>query len=231
MVDRYIGGNKYNKTSFGEKWSEITKKQARELTEDEVHFIKSALLLTNKYAGMANDPGTKISIQAKEFQKYPVRGVILISPNSGKHIWIGKKTLMNLLYPVKKRKRKKGQVGIVLKALRQIVEDDMRQERNKQRRKAFANPDSKCALSGKLLSECKKTHLDHAYPFSELAKDFFRSLGVDMEKIDVVIKGTYYHLKDKTLIPKWRAYHIRHAQLQLTCAKANIRKSNKINGK
>lgn len=226
--EKYIGGSKYNKTSFGEKWSTITKKQARELTKEELEFLKAALIRTESYANLVNHPSTQIIIKEREFQKYPVRGVILITPNTKREIWIGKKAITNLLFPIKKRKRKKGQVGIILRALRQIVEDDMRRERNKLRRKAFHDPETKCPLSGKLITECNKTHLDHVYPFSALAKDFFRELKMDMEKVEVIIRGTYYHLKDESLIPKWRAYHLTHAKLQLTCAKENIRKSNKI---
>ena len=223
---RLIGGNRYNKTSFGEKWSEVTKKETKELTKEDLMFIKGALLLTSKYQKLAKDEKTELKVTQRTFQKYPVRGLTLISPNSKTEIWIGKSTITNTLYPKKRRKVK--QSTIVLKALRQIVEDDVQRERQLQRRKMYGRSDMICPISGINLLDCKTTHLDHKYPFSKLAEDFFREKGIDMERVQVRIKGTFYILSDSKLAQEWKTYHLKNAKLELVCAKANLKKSNKV---
>lgn len=226
-IGKLIGQDRYSKTSFGEKWSEITKKNTRSLSEDDLYFVRECLALNPRFTRMADDPNTKITVVERKFQRHRVRGVTIISPNTKIEIWVGKKAMCDALFPPTRR-RKIAHTSIVLKAMRQVVETDVALERQVQRRKALANPSCLCPLSGIPLCECEGTHLDHIYPLSAMAEDFFRMKGIDMETVDIDVKGTFYKFTDLGLAVQWRAYHKEHAKLQLTCAKENIKKSNKI---
>lgn len=223
-----FGRKYYNKTEFGKKWTEITKKQTRNLDQYDVEFIRSALTKLTKYRRIATDPKTKLKIGTKKFQKYEVRGIILISPNSKSEIWIGKKQMMTSLFPVKKKKVTSDDTMIKM-AFRQLVSDFVKQERTKQLRYAFAEGNVKCPLSGVNLTECEEgTDLDHVYPFSKMVADFYRKYNLYPERIEWQKIGTSVRIKDKSVSELWVDYHNTNADLKLTCRKANRKKSDKV---
>ena len=67
-----------------------------------------------------------------------------------------------------------------------------------------------CALSGAPLT---KVHVDHVIPFVELVKRWST-----MEDIDLCKKRL-----TKKQLESWNTYHEQEAELQLTCAKANMK--------
>lgn len=225
---KIIADQRYNKTSFGEKWSSITKKSPRELSEDDIYFIREALIESERFAELGKNEETLIKITQATFQKYPVKGIMLISPNSKSEIWIGKKTITDLIFPPQKTKKHINWKTKLSLAFRQIVEEDMAIERNIQRKRAYMDESFCCPLSGIPLKDCPSgTHLDHVYPFSRMVDDFLRRFNIEGEWVEVVHRGTSYSLKDTEIVKKWLQYHRENADLKLTCAKYNIQKSNK----
>lgn len=227
---KQIGGERYTKKSFAAKWSEITAKQARNLTIDEVHFIKESLLATDKYCKLAENPNTRLTIKPKQFMKFTVRGVIIISPNSKTEIWVGKEDIVNRIFP-KKIKTESFEVNnssLVSRAFRQLIQEEISEKKHILLRKVMMSKNIPCPLSGELLHLCEGgTELDHIYPFSQMVLDFFREEGLIVENIQVRINGTKYLICDKTIAQKWLQYHLKNAKLQLACKKANREKSNK----
>ena len=118
---KLFGRKYYNKTEFNKKWSEITKKQTRQLDKFDVEFIKSALLKVPKYTKITRESETKLKIDSKKFQKYPVRGVVIISKN-GSEIWVGKKQISDAIFKTKKAKSSKA--AIVNRGFRQLIADE-----------------------------------------------------------------------------------------------------------
>ena len=79
-----------------------------------------------------------------------------------------------------------------------------------------------CPLSGKKL-RAGTVHCDHVYPFSELLKDWIAE-----QESFALCEDKYWLKKHLPIQQSWAEYHLQHAKLQLTSAKANMQKSNKL---
>ena len=221
-----LGRKYYNKTEFNKKWSEITKKQTRQLDEFDVEFIRASLLKIPRYQKITKEAGTQLKIGQKKFQKFGVRGLILISER-GSEIWVGKKKVSDELFKTKSRGT--SQKALLNQAFRQLVAEDVKKERLKQMRISFSETGHLCPLSGVELSECEDgVELDHQYPFSKMVIDFYRKYRLSPEKIEVTKIGTHVIIKEVNIRELWIDYHNTHADLKLTCRKANRKKSDKI---
>ena len=224
---KLFGRKYYNKGEFGKRWSEITKKQTRQLNEFDIEFIKAALLKVPRYQKVAKEKGTKLKIDSKKFQKYKTRGLIIISER-GSEIWVGKKQICDAIFKPKK-KSKTSHKALLNQAFRQLVADEVKQIRTKKLRMAFAEDGHLCPLSGVELRECEGgVDLDHVYPFSKMVLDFYRKYRIIPERLDCKKVGTSVIITDENIRDLWIEYHNTNADLQLTCRKANIKKSNKV---
>lgn len=79
-----------------------------------------------------------------------------------------------------------------------------------------------CPLSGKPLAN-GQVHCDHIYPFSRLVADWLAENSLSFEQI-VIRKKNFV---DEKLAESWADYHLAKACLQMTSAKANLRKGNR----
>lgn len=235
-VEHYIGGKKYTKTSFASAWSELVNSTECNffLKGDQEWFVKDALSRSEKFRNLAERDGVRYKIRLKKFQGRKVRGVVLITPNSKREVWIGKEKLVNELFPSQvKMSEPKLNRNIALQALRQIIEPQIKTFRQSARKilNSEVGFSERCPLSGELLRNCAdNTHIDHIYPFSRLVEDFCRAYGLDLETLEVYTRGTKAFLKNTEIAESWFDYHMMKAKLQLCCGKANIAKSNKYYG-
>ncbi|MGL6341949.1 MAG: hypothetical protein ACRC80_22740, partial [Waterburya sp.] len=171
-----VCSQRYDRKKFSERWRDITSKLSRLVTNEDKGFIRDALLLTTKYSRMAADSNTVITVGSLKFQKYPVRGVILISPNSKKEIWIGKDALIKMLFPTTSKRiyasNKTSRTHLSM-AFRQAVEDQVQSFRKDSRRMMYGEQVLLCPLSFVDLKTCEDgTEVDHAYPMSRMIEDF-----------------------------------------------------------
>ena len=108
--------------------------------------------------------------------------------------------------------------------------DHVKEERMKQMRYAFAEENEVlCPLSGVDLRSCSEgVDLDHRFPFSKMVKDFYRKYRITPERLECKKIGTRVMIVDSNVRDLWIDYHNSHADLKLTCRKANRKKSDKI---
>lgn len=204
------------------------------ITGDDEYFLFESISSSNSFKSFSLKPGIKFKVTLKKFQARKVRGVVIITPNSKREVWVGKEKIINDLFPkTTKISESRQNRNDALKALRQIVEPQIQTFRKSARKilDSEAGFSEKCPLSGELLRNCKgDTHVDHVYPFSLMVEDFCRAYKLDLERVEVLIRGTKVYLKDTNLAEAWWDFHMMKAKLQLTCGKANIQKSNKYFG-
>lgn len=170
----------------------------------------------------------KYKIRNKKFQGRGVRGVVMITPNSKREIWLGKGKIVSELFPsaaVPEYKRNKKDA---LTAMRQIISPQISEFRKSVNRQIKRKP-IKCPISGDFIS-AGEWHVDHVYPFTNLVEEWCREEGVDLERIDVSCRGVKCIFKDATLAESWWDYHMTHARLQALSAKENLKKGKKYMG-
>lgn len=232
----YILGEKYNKTAFSKKWSELTANNVgKRFGHPEHDFIKQAISINPIWQKiMDRGPNFYFKVIKKKFQAKSVRGIALISPNSSREIWIGKQKLIEMLFPPKKpqalvddspTEHRKA----VLKALRQIIEPQIKQYRLAVRRqiKGTGRYKLRCAITGESLDH-GEFHIDHKIPFKLIVEDWCREICKDLEQIEVVCRGTSCKLADIKLAENFFDYHLLHSQLQVVTVTANLSKGSKI---
>lgn len=230
----YIFGEKHTKTSFGTRWTQLTKQMAgRRFSGADHQFITEAVCFNPSWKKIIDRGGSFFfKTVNKKFQGKKVKGVVLVTPNSGNEVWIGKAKLMSFVFPLDSsapvdviRENKK----MALQALRQIVEPQMKAFRKAIRRqiRGRAGHKIRCAITNQTLDH-GEFHIDHAYPFKNIVEDWCRDYRVDLERLDVVCRGTKCTLKDTELAESFFDYHLMVAKLQPTTPRANLSKGSKI---
>jgi hypothetical protein len=133
---------------------------------------------------------------------------------NGRYIYISKSQMQGRSKETYKNK--------ILQALRNVISPQIREYR-----KNYSG-NWLCPLSGVNLRNVPagEIHVDHIYSFKFLVEDWMRenSLTFDEKSIKVCGRvGQSRNIKDEALRESWYAYHLKHARLQLTHSKANIK--------
>lgn len=234
--DIYVLGNKFNKTSFSKKWSELTARNiGTRFGYPDHDFIAEVISINPSWMKvMDRGPNFYFKVVKKKFQAKAVRGIVLVSPNSSNEVWIGKKKLVDMLFPPKKFVGDVNDTPIehrnnVLKALRQIIEPQIKLYRTAVRRqiRGVGKYKLRCAITGESLDH-GEFHIDHKVPFKLIVEDWCREIGKDLEHIEVVCRGTSCKLTNHMVAESFFDYHLLHSQLQVVTAKANLVKGSKI---
>lgn len=234
--DIYILGTRYNKTSFSKRWTELSANAVGSrfaLAEHE--FIAEAISINPAWVKvMDRGPNFYFKVIKKKFQAKAVRGIALVSPNSSREIWIGKKKLVDMLFPPNRPVAEVNDTPAehrnkVLRALRQVIEPQIKQYRTAVRRqiKGVGKYKLRCAITGEYL-EHRDFHIDHKVPFKLIVEDWCREIGKDLEHINVICRGTFCKLADPQVAENFFDYHLLHSQLQVVTAEANLVKGSKI---
>lgn len=86
-----------------------------------------------------------------------------------------------------------------------------------------------CKITGKLISE-DQAEVDHVFPFARLVDRFITQYHIDVELIEYINKGDgdiITCFKSDVIEQKWKAFHEKHAKLQITHREANQAKGSK----
>lgn len=226
-----IGQTRFTKTAFSSRWSEITSSYENGccLCEEDRDFVDQVISMVPRFNAIRCRGAISYKVRSKKFQARPVKGVVMISPNSKSEIWLGKEAIMSCLFPRKAPKdvfaKHKSDLA---KALRQLVEPQIKEFRQNLNDSVKMSK-ARCALTGQIL-QFGEYHVDHKYPLKDLVQDWARAEKLDLERIDVSCRGTKCKLKDAKLAKSFKDYHKKHAELQATTAKANLKKGAKYYG-
>jgi hypothetical protein len=227
-----IQGHNYGKGEFEKKWSEVV--GATEcnyyVRGDDEAFIASVVEMVPKWKAIKDKGEVRYKIRNKKFQGRGVRGVVMITPNSKREVWLGKGQVVGALFPrattvptYVQNKRD------ALAAMRQIIDPQIKTFRMSVNRQLQRGKVLKCPMSGDFI-EAAAFHIDHRYPFKNLVEEWCRSERVDLERIDVYCRGTKCYFRNTELAESWFDYHAINAQLQALSAEANLRKGAKYYG-
>ena len=225
-----ILGLEYTKTAFDKKWSEITASTECNyfIKGEDEKFVNEVVDLISRWK-VIKDRGVKYKIRNKKFQGRAVRGVVMITANSKREVWLGKGKIMEDLFPREKvipeyKRTKKD----ALAAMRQIIEPQIKTFRLSVNRQLKKKP-LKCKITGEFVNS-GEFHIDHSYPFKNLVEEWCREEKIDLERIDVYCRGTKCYFKDTDLAERWFDYHMMNARLQVLSAAANLKKGAKYYG-
>lgn len=225
-----ILGIEYNKTNFDSKWTEVTRSTECNyfVRGDDEAFINEIINLIPKWK-IIKDRGVKYKIRNKKFQGRAVKGIVMITANSKREIWLGKGKVIEELFPKTKaipeyKKNRKD----ALVAMRQIIEPQIKTFRLSVNRQLKKTP-LRCKITGEFVNS-GEFHIDHSYPFKNLVEEWCREEKIDLERLDVYCKGTKCYFKDTDLAERWFDYHVMNARLQVLSATANLKKGAKYYG-
>lgn len=161
-----------------------------------------------------------------------MRGIVMITPNSKREIWLGKGKIIDELYPRAKpipeyKQNKKD----ALIALRQIIEPQIISYRKSVLRQLQGplGHKIKCAMSGQAIN-AGEFHIDHKYPFKNIVEEFCRDYKIDLENVDVYCRGTKCYLKNTPIAEAFFDYHMMNSTLQVLNATENLKKGSKYYG-
>lgn len=222
-----IGGTWYNKTKFGNKWTEIVKSHqvGVKLSGDSEIFILDACSKLDRFKKILDRGKVELLVTNKSFNGKRVKGLVLVTPNSKYHVWVSKSKVVGVLFPkalspdISKVNRKN-----VLKALRGIIEPQIKQFRDSVKGQTVV----KSAVSGKPVLGAY--HVDHVYPFIRLVEEWCRENEYDLETIEVACRGVCCKLKDSSIAESWFDYHLLNAKLQVLDASENTKKGSRYFG-
>jgi hypothetical protein len=226
-----INGIEYTKSSFDKKWSEVsggTECNYFVNGKDE-EFLNSVVDLIPRWKVIKDRGKVRYKIRNKKFQSRAVRGVVMITSNSKREVWLGKGKILEDLFPrsVEIPQYKKNKKD-ALAAMRQIIDPQIKMFRLSVNRQLKKRP-LRCPMSGDFI-EAAMFHIDHKYPFKNLVEEWCRDEKVDLENVDVYCRGTKCYFKDTDLAERWFDYHMMNANLQALSAKANLSKGAKYYG-
>lgn len=230
----YLNGTKYNKTSFGKRWSEVTNSNqiGNVLSGEDKQFVDEVMSSIPTFNLIKSKGEVKYKVISKKFQTKAVKGIVMVSPNSKTEIWLGKAKIIDTLFPksapVPLHKKTKQDV---ISALRQLIDPQIKAYKDSVRRQLNGpfRHKIRCSITGEHIC-MGEYHIDHKYPFKNIVEDWCREIGKDLEHIDVVRRGTKCYLRDSELAESFYDYHMIHSQLQVTTAKANLSKGAKYYG-
>lgn len=208
-----VDGVEYSKKKFGERWSEIVANYevGISLSGEEEGFMSSVCRRIDRFLKVMVRGKVTFKVVKKDFGGNKVKGLVMVTPNSGYEVWVGKAFVIDKLYPKALLPDPcKINRNNVLKALRAIIKPQISEFR-----KNIHTP--KSAHTGQLINGTY--HVDHVYPFIRLVEDWARGKGLDLETVGVKCKGVVCKLADSLLAEDWFNYHMLNAKLQvLDCA-------------
>ncbi len=223
-----VGGVQYNKKGFGEKWSAIVAayEAGVTVTPADTSFLTDVLSRMSRFARIMARGPVRFKVVQKSFNGKRVKGIVLVTPNSGYEVWVGKQVVIRAMFPSAtlpdpSKQNRRG----VLRALRCIIEPQIREYR-----KRFAGLSViKSSMTGRPIFG--PYHVDHVYPFIRLVEEWCRDNGLDLETIAVKCKGTVCRLASVDLAESWFDYHALHAEYQVLDAAENVSKGARYLGR
>jgi len=224
-----VGDLQYNKKQFGATWSGIVASYELgiSLSGEDAEFFKNVCLKIERFRKIILKAGkAEFRIVNKEFNGKRVKGVVMLPLGSKSEVWIGKKYVMDRVFPrsrlpdASKENRKN-----VLKALRSIIEPQVDVFRGRVSRE----PVIKSSLTGRPIFGAY--HVDHVYPFIRLVEEWCRENSLDLETIPVKCRGAQCKLESVQMAESWFDYHALNSQFQVLDASENIKKGAKYYGK
>jgi hypothetical protein len=230
MPRRYVEvcGQQYNKGQFGAKWSGIVNGYEPGVTVSagDTAFLVDVLSRISRFSRVMDRGRVTFRIVQKTFNGKRVRGVVMVSPNSGYEVWVGKDKVVKAMFPRttlpdpgKENRRN------VLKALRGVIEPQIQQYRARFRGQSVI----KSSMTGKPIFG--PYHVDHVYPFVRLVEEWCRERGYDLETLPVKCMGTVCKLADSDTAEDWFDYHALHAEYQVLDASENVSKGSRYFGR
>lgn len=227
-----IGINLYTKSSLGKKWSEVVNKYhlGTRISGEDFDFVDACIKKVPRWEKITQRGSNYFyKIGSKKFRNKYVSGIILVTPNSAKEVWVGKGQLLDYLFPKPAKPKSEYDKSKVLQALRLIVQPqiDMYRKSVNRQLKSGLRYKVRCAITKATLN-FGDFHIDHKYPFKNLVEDWCKKYGFDLERLEVYCKGTRCYLKNTEIAESFFDYHLLHAELQPTTSKANLSKGSKI---
>lgn len=207
----------YGKGAFSRRWTELVSSYEPGLRVEggDAEFLLDVCGRFDRYARIMSRGKVYFKVVNKVFNGKRVKGVVMITPNSGHEVWIGKSQIINKMFPrgtlpdPSHINRKQA-----LQALRSIIEPQIKEFRR-------ANLER---LRGGLY------HIDHVYPFKLLVEGWCRENQIDLETLSVKCRGVTCRLASTDLAESWFDYHALNARLQVLDASENIRKGARYYG-
>ena len=223
-----VDGVQYNKKGFGEKWSTIVAgyEAGTTVSPADTAFLVDVLSRMSRFARIMARGPVRFKVVQKSFNGKRVKGLVLVTPNSGYEVWVGKQVVMRAMFPSttlpdpSKQNRRD-----VLRALRCIIEPQIREYRRRFAGKSVI----KSSLTGRPIFG--PYHVDHVYPFIRLVEEWCRENGLDLETIAVKCRGTVCRLASVDLAESWFDYHALHAEYQVLDAAENVSKGSRYLGR
>ena len=227
-------GEDYTKTKFEKKWTEIVQNTECNyfVRSPDYEFIAEVIGKIEKWSALSKRVGIKYKIRNKKFQGRAVRGIVMITPNSKREVWLGKGKIVDELFPrakpVPEYKQNKKEA---LVAMRQIIEPQIVSYRKSVLRQLQGplGHKIKCAMSGQAIN-AGEFHIDHKYPFKKIVEEFCRDYKIDLENVDVYCRGTKCYLRDTQIAEAFFDYHMMNSTLQVLSAVENLKKGSKYYG-
>lgn len=230
MARRYVevGGVQFNKKTFGAKWSGIVAgyEAGVTLSPSDTAFMTDVLSRISRFARIMERGRVRFRVVHRSFNGKRVKGIVMISPNSGHEVWVGKQVVMGVVFPSanvpdpSKQNRRD-----VLRALRGIIEPQIQEYRRRFAGKSVI----KSSMTGRPIFG--PYHVDHVYPFIRLVEEWCRENGLDLETIQVKCRGTVCRLASTVLAESWFDYHALNAEFQVLDAAENVSKGSRYFGR
>lgn len=222
-----IAGQQYNKKQFSIKWTGVVLGHEAGVTisEGDTQFLVKVLSRVSRFARIMDRGKVSFKVVYKVFNDKRVKGIVMVTPNSSYHVWVGKQLVMKALFPPtnlpdpgKENRRN------TLRALRGVIEPQIEEYR-----KRFAGKSViKSSVTGEPIFGTY--HVDHVYPFIRLVEEWCRENGYDLETIPVKCKRTVCSLVSVDMAESWFDYHALNAKFQVLNASENISKGSRYFG-
>lgn len=212
-----IGGRHYGKGSFGREWSAIVNSYevGTRLNKSHHLFMSEVCSKIERFAKVMARGRVEFKVVNKVFNGRRVKGVVMISPNSGHEVWLGKAYVTGALFPRAFRPDPaKENKKMAIQALRAIIDPQIKEFRR-------ANLER---LRGGLY------HIDHVYPFKLLVQEWCRDNALDLETIPIKCTGATCRLESVDMAESWFDYHLLNSNLQILEAGENLRKGSRYFG-
>lgn len=224
-----IAGEQFNKSKFSKRWTEVVKSYevGVELPSPDLDFILQSAQHLSRYRSVMDKGACKVKVVKKSFNGKRIKGLALITPNSGYEMWIGKQQVIRVIFPSttipnpSKINRRRA-----LAAMRNIIEPQI----NDFKRKARGDGGVvKSSVSGKPIYG--PYHVDHVYPFVRLAEEWCRDNAIDLEKISLSCRGVKCRFDSVEMSESWFDYHALNAEFQILAAEENLKKGSRYFGR
>lgn len=222
-----VAGQQYNKKQFSAKWTGIVSNYEIGITlsDEDSQFLSQVLSRISRFSIIMTRGKVSFKVVYQTFNDKRVKGIVMVTPNSNHHVWVGKQSVIKSLFPSgtlpdPSRENRRN----TLRALRGVIDPQIEQYR-----KGLAGkPVIKSSITGKPIFG--PYHVDHVYPFIRLVEEWCRENGYDLETIPIKCKGSVCHLSSVEMAESWFDYHALHASYQVLNASENISKGSRYFG-